>query len=245
LDAFTLIVEANPAAAPRSVTLTVGRRTLRVQQAGLASAPPFGALDIPADGAVVEGSMALGGWALDDLEVRRVAIYRDPVAGESALVYLGDATFVPGARPDVAAAYPTSPGNDRAGWGYLVLTNMLPNQGNGVFRFHAIAEDLEGNQILLGTRLVTAVNATATAPFGAIDTPAQGATVSGTAYVNFGWALTPRPKSIPIDGSTITVIIDGKPVGHPVYNFYRADVSTLFAWQPWDPDRRLPGTAEQ
>ncbi len=225
---FGLTIAANAGAAPRTITLTVGRRTLLVQQAGLVPMPPFGALDIPADGAVVEGSMALGGWALDDLDIRRVAIYRDPVAGETALVYLGDATFVPGARPDVAAAYPGLAGRNRAGWGCLVLTNMLPNGGNGVFRFHAIAEDIEGQQILLGTRLVTAVNAGATAPFGTIDTPAQGATISGSAYINFGWVLTPQPKAIPVDGSTVTVLIDGKAAGHPSYNFYRVDVSTLF-----------------
>jgi len=225
---FGLTITANAGAAPRSVTLTVGRRTLLVQQAGLASTPPFGALDIPADGAVVEGSMALGGWALDDLDVRRVAIFRDPVTGETGLVYLGDATFVPGVRPDVAAAYPALPGRDRAGWGFLVLTNMLPNQGNGVFRLHAVAEDVEGYQTLLGTRSITASNAGATIPFGTIDTPAQGATISGSAYINFGWVLTPQPKTIPLDGSTISVLIDGKVVGHPSYNFYRSDVSTSF-----------------
>jgi Putative Ig domain/Carboxypeptidase regulatory-like domain len=225
---IVLVVDQNAAASPRSATLTIGRRTFLVQQAGTGSEPPFGSFDAPLDGMVVSGSTALGGWALDDLEVLRVAIYRDPVAGEAGLVFLGNAVFVPGARPDVAAAYPGLPGKDRAGWGFLVLTNMLPNQGNGFFRLHAIAEDLEGHQTVLGTRSVNAVNAGATLPFGAIDTPAQGATIGGSAYVNFGWALTPQPKMIPIDGSTITVLVDGAPAGHPAYNFYRVDVSTLF-----------------
>jgi hypothetical protein len=52
--------------------------------------------------------------------------------------------------------------------------------------------------------------------------------VSGSAYVNFGWALTPQPNIIPIDGSTIWVFIDNLPVGHPVYNNYRSDIGTLF-----------------
>jgi hypothetical protein len=60
-------------------------------------------------------------------------------------------------------------------------------------------------------------NATSAIPFGTIDTPAQGATASGT-IVNFGWALTPQPGMIPIDGSTITVYIDNVPLGHPSYN---------------------------
>ncbi len=33
---------------------------------------------------------------------------------------------------------------------------------------------------------------------------------------------------IPIDGSTMTVIIDGVSVGHPTYNQFRSDIATLF-----------------
>ena len=31
------------------------------------------------------------------------------------------------ARPDVEAAFPTTPNNYRAAWGYMLLTNMLPD----------------------------------------------------------------------------------------------------------------------
>ena len=79
---------------------------------------------------------------------------------------------------------------------------------------------------------MTCDNAHATAPFGTIDTPGQGETISGAAYLNFGWALTQRPKQIPIDGSTLMVYVDGLPVGSPSYNHYRADVATRFpGWQ--------------
>ncbi len=156
-------------------------------------------------------------------------IFRDPVGGEgSAQIFLGNAVFVRGARPDVANAYASSPLSDRAGWGFLILTNMLPNQGNGLFRIYAYAEDAEGARTLLGAKTIVATNASATVPFGAIDTPAQGATISGTGYLNFGWALTPQPKIIPTDGSTIHVMIDGVSIGHPSYNHFRADVSGLF-----------------
>jgi hypothetical protein len=41
--------------------------------------------------------------------------------------------------------------------------------------------------------------------------------------------LTPQPKLIPTDGSTIRVLIDGVSVGPPTgYDFFRSDVSTLF-----------------
>jgi hypothetical protein len=81
--------------------------------------------------------------------------------------------------------------------------------------------------VVLGSRTFTASNSTATRPFGTIDTPGQGETVSGV-IVNFGWVLTPPPASIPIDGSTITVFIDGIPVGQPFYNNSRADIAALF-----------------
>jgi hypothetical protein len=54
-----------------------------------------------------------------------------------------------------------------------------------------------------------------------------GATVSGT-IVNFGWALTPPPAMIPVDGSTIDVLIDGAVASHPTYGFARGDVDALF-----------------
>ena len=85
--------------------------------------------------------------------------------------------------------------NTRAGWGFMVLTNMLPNQGNGTYLFYMHAQDRDGNTTLLGTRTITCANASATKPFGAIDTPTQGGTASGASFVNFGWALTPQPKA--------------------------------------------------
>ncbi|MBA2237679.1 MAG: BACON domain-containing protein [Lysobacter sp.] len=214
----------------RTATLVIAGRRVTVTQAGGVTQAPFGSFDTPQDGAVnINGSVAVGGWALDDVGVRRVLIYRDPVAGEgNDLMYIGDAAFVEGARPDVHAFLPEAPFASRAGWGLMILTNMLPNGGNGVFRLHAVAEDVEGHQTLLGSRTIHVDNASAGLPFGAIDTPGQGETVSGT-VVNWGWALTPGSSAtIPADGSTIDVLIDGVVVGHPTYGFFRADIASLF-----------------
>jgi hypothetical protein len=60
-----------------------------------------------------------------------------------------------------------------------------------------------------------------------VDTPDPGITVSGE-YTSFAWALTLPPYSIPTDGSTIWVGIDGQVVAHPVYNQYREDVAAAF-----------------
>ena len=110
----------------------------------------------------------------------------------------------------------------------MILTNFLPNQGNGTFRLHAYAWDADGQTTLLGSKQITVDNANSTLPFGTLDTPGQGQTVSGSAYQVWGWALTPQPGVIPLDGSTIWVWVDGVPLGHPVYNLYRADIATLF-----------------
>jgi len=195
--------------------------------------PPFGVVETPPNGqSGIEGSVAVTGWVLDDVGVDAVKIYREPVGGEPAgpngLVYIGDAVFVEGARPDVEQAYPALPWNYRAGWGYMMLTNFLPNQGNGTFQIYAIAQDREGHLVVLDSRTITCNNAGAVLPFGAIDTPTQGGEASGSDFVNFGWALTPLPKRIPVDGSTILVWIDGLPRGNPVYNNYRSDIATLF-----------------
>jgi len=188
--------------------------------------PPFGNFETPADGATVDSSIPVTGWVLDDIAVRFVRIYRG--TGLADRLYIGDAVFSKGARPDVEAAYPEYPQNDRAGWGYMLLTNVLPNGGNGTFQLLAYATDNGGHDVLLGNKVITCDNLHAVKPFGVIDTPEQGGTASGNSYINFGWALTPLPKSIPIDGSTITVWMDGMPLGHPTYNNFRSDIATLF-----------------
>lgn len=187
--------------------------------------PPFGSFATPLDGSTVQSSIPVTGWVLDDSGVESVKIYRQETGD---LVYIGDATFVEGARPDVALAYPDYPNNYRAGWGYMMLTNFLPDGGNGTFTIQAVATDTSGNQVTLGTKTITVDNASADKPFGVIDTPTQGGTASGTNYQNVGWALTPKPNVIPTDGSTIDVYVDGVIAGQPTYNVYREDIAALF-----------------
>jgi hypothetical protein len=196
-------------------------------------APPFGVIDTPADNSLVSGPIPVTGWALDDVEVQAVDIYRDPVPGEPGQIYIGSAPFVPDARPDVAGTFPNEPIAYRGGWGLLVLSNLFPNadgsagHGNGAYRLLAYARNVEGKTTLLGAKRTTVDNAHSVIPFGTLDTPDPLTPISGS-YVNFGWALTPQPSKIPIDGSTITVYIDGQPVGHPVYNNFRSDVAAAF-----------------
>ncbi len=190
------------------------------------TAAPIGWFDTPIEGATVSGSIPVTGWALDNIEVKSVKIYRED--NKKKWVYIGDAVFVEGARPDVQQKYPDYPLNSRAGWGYMLLTNFLPGGGNGTYTLWAAAVDAEGQQAALGSKTIICDNANAVKPFGAIDTPAQGGSASGSNYVNWGWVLTPQPNHIPTDGSTINVWVDGVKLGHPTYNIYRADIVALF-----------------
>jgi hypothetical protein len=199
--------------------------------APITSSVPIGMIDTPPPSATVAGEVAFTGWAVDDSGIVDVRIHRSPVPGEptdaSGLIFIGTAAMIEGARPDIVATFPLYPGVSSAGWGFMILSNMLPNAGNGTFTLHALARSQGGESEIIGTRVVVADNAASTRPFGTIDTPGQGAIVSGP-VVNFGWALTPQPKMIPLDGSTIDVYIDGVMVGHPSYNHFRPDIAGLF-----------------
>jgi alpha-tubulin suppressor-like RCC1 family protein len=223
---------------------------------GVTTMPPFGLVDTPLQNANgLQGSIGVTGWALDDVGVASVKIYRnclwfeDPhncqSVGGHVVVYVGDAVFVSGARPDVEAVYPTYPESYRGGWGCLLLTSMLPHipngqmsGGQGTLTLYAFATDAEGHTTLLGRTVndqtpttVTLANDTIAKPFGAIDTPEQGQLVTGT-FVNFGWVLTPDLDAyasagdilIPTDGSTMHVFIDGVSVGTVAYNQCRGSV---------------------
>jgi sugar lactone lactonase YvrE len=241
------------------VTATRGGRTdtfsvpvtLTVHAGDGAGGAPFGTIDTPTDGATgLSGSLAVTGWALDDVAVSHVRVWRNcveaidrsrgvcmsPHPGAPEAVYIGEATLLPGARPDVEAAYPLLPNAQRAGWGLLVLTNLLPDLtrnlpvgGQGTLQITAYATDLEGRVTSLGTRSVTLNNDGAVLPFGAIDTPGQGETISGTFVPMFGWVLTPDNGSgvlMPTDGSTIRAFIDGALVGSVTYDQCRGSVGT-------------------
>ncbi len=219
---YTGTVTVNAPAAsnsPRTVTVN-----LKMYEPG-ASSGPFGQYLTPETGSTVSSSVPFTGWALDDVGIDSVGLYRKD---GGSMVYIGDAVLVEGARPDIETSYPDYPNNYKAGWGYMMLTNFLPGNGNGTFIIEAIASDFDGNSASLGTKTITVDNQNAVKPFGAIDSPAQGGTASGSTFVNGGWVLTPYPKTIPTDGSTIDVWVDGINMGHPAYDIYREDILDFF-----------------
>jgi photosystem II stability/assembly factor-like uncharacterized protein len=203
---------------------------------------PFGVFDTPAgDATVLAGSIALTGWTLDNVGVVRVELWRDLQPGETTppfastpgdprrgKVFLANATFVDGARPDVEGLNPNTPSAYRAGWGYLLLTRGLWNQGNGTYTLHAFAFDQEDNLGTIGSKTVIVSNDTATKPFGSIDTPPIGGDASGP---NFGWALTPKVNGVAtckIQPSGVQVSIDSGPLQPVVFGDARTDIAGAF-----------------
>jgi hypothetical protein len=218
-DGTITVDSPNASNSPQTIDVT-----LNVYAPGTTQSP-FGEFATPENNSTVSSSVPFTGWVLDDVGVDSVKLYRQE---GSQLVYIGDAVQVEGARPDIEQAFPDYPYNYKAGWGYMMLTNFLPNRGNGQFNIQTIATDSEGHTTNLGTKTIICDNEHAVKPFGAIDTPAQGGTASGSQFYNHGWVLTPQPKYISTDGSTINVFVDGSNVGHPYYNIKRPDVEALF-----------------
>jgi hypothetical protein len=210
------ITDANAINSPKTIAVTL---TVYNPGGGL-PVQPFGFFETPGNGDEVKSSVPVTGWALDDIEVKSVKLYRE--AGPN-LIYIGDALFVEGARPDVAQVYPHYPNSSRAGWGYMMLTNSLPD---GSYVLHAIAADKEGNNVTLGTKKIIIKNARAVKPFGALDIPAPGGTASGSNYRVIGWALAPPPNKIPSNG--VHLFIDGVDLGEATYDIFRQDVYVLF-----------------
>jgi hypothetical protein len=198
--------------------------------------PPFGCFELPADGAVVSGSIPISGWVLDDTMVTSIKLYYSSVSGSAAKdpenwhLIEDDVTCLLGARPDVANAYPDNYYCEYAGWGYMCLTYFLPNGGIGPYRLHVVATDITGNSNTWSVT-VNGDNANRVKPFGAIDTPeqcgiAEGRASEGYMFRNWGWALTPSPNTIPSDG--IGVFVDGVKLGNVTYDLFRSDIANFF-----------------
>ena len=216
-------------------------------QPASANQAPIGAFDTPVGGATgLQGSFAVTGWALDDVGIDRVEIWRNLMTGEDpshayttdpshpayGKVFIARPLFITGSRTDVEALYANYPFANRAGWGYLLLSWGLWNQGNGTYTFSAYAFDAEGHHTLLGTKTIGVDNAHSAKPFGALDTPGYGETRSGT-FVNFGWALTPNanttdPRSCMITNGNVLMGIDSGPLVPVMYGDPRADIAAGF-----------------
>ena len=128
----------------------------------------------------------------------RVRMLREPVAGEGAGARSSSATRCSSTAraPTSRRAIPTLPRNTRAGWGYLMLTNFLPNHGNGTFMLHAYRRRCgRPHDRLLGTKTITCANATRRGRSARSTRRRRGRRSAARATRNFGWVLARAPRA--------------------------------------------------
>jgi hypothetical protein len=132
-----------------------GLATVRFRAAPAAkSAGPFGAVDSPPDPVVVAADpVTFGGWALDDVYLRRVwAGYKN---GAGSVVPIGDAVRL-GMRPDVAKIYPDKHDIFHSAWMVTLSSDVMARIPQpAVLRFYA--ENGDGQRTEIGTRIITHV----------------------------------------------------------------------------------------
>jgi glucose/arabinose dehydrogenase len=126
------------------------------------AALPYGQLDTPqSNTGAPGGKIPVTGWALDDTGVDAVRVYRNCAASDvpgtcetvlgASVVLLGNAEFQVNTRPDVAAAFPSAPNSNRAGWSFQLPISSL---AAGSVTLSAVARDLDGQLKLLGTATI-------------------------------------------------------------------------------------------
>jgi len=216
------LTDPNAANSPATISVRL------VIKAEGTDAVPVGEFDDPANGATVRtATTTVSGWALDDVGMKSAKIYRKVTETKKALV--GTAKFIVGARPDIETAYTAYPQNHRAGWSYTLKMAKLPNKGIGTFVLMAYIYDLAGHEVLLGSHTITGVapSAGAAVPFGSLDAPEDGATISGSACAVSGWALAPPPRTIAEKGG-LAAWIDGQFAGYPSYGGLREEIALAY-----------------
>jgi hypothetical protein len=81
--------------------------------------PALGAVDVPArDGTLKHGSVSVGGWAVAESTVQRVALYVDRQ-------FVGYGTMGVN-RPDIVKAFPNFPNTATSGWNAVIDLSPFP-----------------------------------------------------------------------------------------------------------------------
>jgi hypothetical protein len=115
------------------------------------SAGPFGAVDSPPDSVVVAADpVTFSGWALDEVDLRRVWAGYENDSG--AMVRVGDAVRL-GMRPDVAKIYPNKHDIFQSAWTLTLAPDVAARMPRpAVLRFYAENGDSQRTEI--GSRTI-------------------------------------------------------------------------------------------
>ncbi|HEY1220545.1 MAG: Ig-like domain-containing protein [Bryobacteraceae bacterium] len=223
----TITVTAQDSASPPdtgsvSVTVTVTAATSAVI--------PTVQIDMPAASATVSGTVTVAGWAIDNAVTVGTAISRVQVLVDGAAV--GNATYGVN-RSDVCAAYPSRPGCPNVGYSYSLNTAAL-TAGSHTITVTATDSASPADTGSVSLTVTVIAGAAAVIPSVHIDSPAPGATVSGTVTVA-GWAID-NAATVGTAISGARVLVDGTAVGTATYGVSRADVCAAYPGRPGCPN---------
>ena len=205
--------------ADRSVTLSVAALAFNVQQSG---APPSVQIDSPAPGSTISGTVTVTGWAIDNASFAGTAIASVKVLVDGTAV--GTATYGV-SRPDVCAVFPGRPGCPNVGFTYSLNTATL-TVGSHTITVTATDSASPPHSGSASVTVIVGRNAVAVVPTVHIDSPAQGATISGTVTVS-GWAID-NDSAVGTAISSVHVLVDGTSVGTATYGVSRPDVCAAY-----------------
>jgi len=191
-----------------------------VGNVALSSSPntaPFGSLDWPTSGTALAGTVMLPGWALDR--------ETDATALTLALLIDGVATTATPARVmrnDVCAVFSatTYPGACQSGYQFSLNTSTL---SSGSHTLAVQVTDTGGLTATLGP--VTVTIGGNTPPFGSLDWPLPGTTLSGTVVLP-GWVLDPQTNASAL---SLALLIDGAATTATPARVMRNDVCAVFS----------------
>jgi hypothetical protein len=212
-----------------SATPDTGSANVTVNIVGAVAVIPAVHIDSPSPGATISGTVTVSGWAIDNTSTLGTAIGITQVLVDGTAV--GTATYGV-SRPDVCAAYPGRPGCPNVGFTYSLNTATL---ASGPHTVTVTAKDSNASPNTGSASLtVNVVSTLAVVPSVHIDSPAQGATISGTVTVS-GWAINNDTMAGTPIGS-VKVLVDGTAVGTATYGASRPDVCAAYPGRPSCPN---------
>jgi hypothetical protein len=179
--------------------------------------PPSVAIDVPAPGAALNGTLAISGWALESIAL----VGAGAVSSVTVLVdgnRLGSAAYG-NPRPDVCAAYPARLGCPNVGWSYTLNASAL---SKGSHTLKIVATDTTGIEGTSEVPFIAGIQ-----PSVVIDVPAPDAKLSGTASIS-GWVIENINAIGPNAVRSVDVTVDGTQVGTADYGGARPDVCASY-----------------
>ncbi len=221
----TITVTATDSASPPDT----GSASVTVIVASAAAVIPSVFIDSPAPGATVSGTVTVEGWAIDNALVVGTAIGSVQVLVDGTAV--GTATYGVN-RPDVCAAFPGRPGCPNVGFTYSLNTSALTA---GLHSITVTARDSANPPDSGSAKVMFIVGSGAVViPTVHIDSPAAGATVSGTVTVS-GWAID-NDSAVGTAIGSVRVLVDGTSMGTATYGASRPDVCAAYPGRPGCPN---------